>query len=146
MGLGETDNQSVVEMTDAVMARFGHIDILVNTIAAVPAIRPSASSLTDENGSWTSTHFRRSIINIASMYGGVVPYKYIYENTRIPRTPIVYDHGAGRRRWTLHRRLDVPGDEPLPMSTRRANCEMQASLQRAEAARTWLTQRSKPDA
>jgi hypothetical protein len=43
MGPGETDKQSVVEMTDAVMVRFGHIDILVNSIAAAPAIRPSTS-------------------------------------------------------------------------------------------------------
>jgi NAD(P)-dependent dehydrogenase (short-subunit alcohol dehydrogenase family) len=45
MRLGANDNQSMVEMTDAVMARFGQTDILVNRIAAAPAIRPSTSPL-----------------------------------------------------------------------------------------------------
>jgi NAD(P)-dependent dehydrogenase (short-subunit alcohol dehydrogenase family) len=107
MPLDARDYGSVVAMADEVVARFGHIDVLVNAIsggvtyppedfppeewnASIHANLNAVFYLCQVVGRQMLKQGRGSIINIASMYGSVVPYKHIYEGAEIPRNPISY--------------------------------------------------------
>jgi NAD(P)-dependent dehydrogenase (short-subunit alcohol dehydrogenase family) len=105
--LDAQDYPSVVTMADAVMEKFGHMDMLVNSIAGGATYPPedfppeewnrsihanlnSVFYLCQVVGRHMLKQGKGSIINIASMYGIVVPYKHIYTGTELPRNPIAY--------------------------------------------------------
>jgi len=118
--LDANDYQSVVRMADAVVTRFGHIDILVNSIAGSathpPEDFPPEAWSRSIHGTLDAVFYlcqvvgrhmlaqgKGSIINIGSIYGVVVAYKHIYEGTEIPRNAIAYSTAkAGVIQMTKH--------------------------------------------
>ncbi|MGC8782730.1 MAG: SDR family oxidoreductase, partial [Anaerolineae bacterium] len=105
--LDATDYDSVQALADAVVARWGHIDILVNSIAGAASYPPEEMPPAEWNrtihetlnavfylcqvvGRQMLVQGKGSIINIGSIYGVVVPYKHIYEGAEIPRNPVGY--------------------------------------------------------
>jgi NAD(P)-dependent dehydrogenase (short-subunit alcohol dehydrogenase family) len=107
IGVNAHNYDSVVAMKDAVVAKFGRIDILVNSIAGgtthAPEDFPPEEFSQSIHANLTAVFYlcqvvgkqmlqqrKGSIISLASMYGVVVPYKHIYEESEVARNSMVY--------------------------------------------------------